>query len=104
MSTYDLLLIQKHLLAIKGISSPYRLIAADVNNNCNISISDIIELRKMILAPGTNFANNTSWRFVEAGYAFPNPAKPCNFMEMKSFNGLQLGMNSAGFIGVKIGM
>ncbi len=103
VSTYDLLLIQKHLLAIKTIGSPYRLIAADVNNNCTISISDIIELRKMILAPGTLFANNTSWRFVEAGYAFPNPNKPCNFMEMKGFNGLQLGMNTASFIGVKTG-
>ncbi|MCF8239321.1 MAG: T9SS type A sorting domain-containing protein, partial [Saprospiraceae bacterium] len=103
VSTYDLLLIQKHLLAIKTIGSPYRLIAADVNNNCTISISDIIELRKMILAPGNNFANNTSWRFVEAGYAFPNPSKPCNFMEVKSFNGLQLGMNTASFTGVKTG-
>ncbi len=103
VSTYDLLLIQKHLLSIKSINSPYRLIAADVNNNCTISISDIIELRKMILAPGANFANNTSWRFVEAGYVFPNPAKPCNFMEVKSFNGLQSGMNTAAFIGVKTG-
>ncbi len=103
VSTYDLLQMQKHLLGIKSLNSPFKLIAADVNNNCTISISDIIELRKMILAPGTNFANNTSWRFVEAGYAFPNPNKPCNFMEVKGFNGLQLGLNTASFIGVKTG-
>ncbi|MCF8239320.1 MAG: HYR domain-containing protein [Saprospiraceae bacterium] len=103
VSTYDLLQMQKHLLGIKSLNSPYKLIAADVNNNCTISISDIIELRKMILAPGTVFANNTSWRFVEAGYVFPNPNKPCNFMGIKNFGGLQAGMNSAAFVGVKIG-
>ncbi|MBP6184103.1 MAG: T9SS type A sorting domain-containing protein [Saprospiraceae bacterium] len=103
VSTYDLLLIQKHLLGIKSISSTYKLIAADANNSCSVSISDIIELRKMILTPGLNFKDNTSWRFVEANYVFPNPSKPCDFPEVKNFNNLNPGMTSANFIGVKIG-
>jgi hypothetical protein len=104
VSTYDLLLMQKHLLGIKSLSSPYKLIAADVNNNCNISISDIIELRKLILAPsGANFSNNTSWRFVDGAYTFPNPNKPCNFMETKMFDVQGSGLNSASFVAVKIG-
>jgi subtilisin-like proprotein convertase family protein len=103
VSTYDLLLIQKHLLGIQSLQSPYKLIAADVNNSCNISVSDIIELRKMILNPGLTFGNNTSWRFVEGIYAFPNPAKPCGFPELKQYNQLQPGLTSAQFIGVKIG-
>ncbi|MCB9312051.1 MAG: T9SS type A sorting domain-containing protein [Lewinellaceae bacterium] len=104
VSTYDLLLMQKHLLGIKSLTSPYKLIAADVNNNCNISISDIIELRKLILAPnGANFSNNTSWRFVDGGYTFPNPNKPCNFMETKMFDVQGSGLNSASFVAVKIG-
>jgi subtilisin-like proprotein convertase family protein len=102
VSTYDLLLIQKHLLGIKSLNSPYKMIAADVNNSCGLSVSDIIELRKMILNPGQNFKNNTSWRFVDKQYVFPNPNKPCAFPEIKSFQ--QLGvMNSANFVAVKIG-
>jgi hypothetical protein len=103
VSTYDLLLIQKHLLGIKALNSSYKLIAADVNNSQNISISDIIELRKMILNPGLNFTNNTSWRFVEGSYVFPNPSKPYNFPETKSFAQLAGGMNSASFVAVKVG-
>jgi len=102
VSTYDLLLMQKHLLGIKSLGSPYKLIAADVNNSANVSISDIIELRKMILTPGLNFKDNTSWRFVEAGYAFPNPAKPYGFPETKSFQGLTAS-NAANFVAVKVG-
>jgi hypothetical protein len=102
VSTYDLLLMQKHLLGIKALNSPYKLIAADVNNSANISISDIIELRKMILTPGLNFKDNTSWRFVEAGYVFPNPAKPYGFPETKSFQALGAN-NAANFTAVKVG-
>jgi hypothetical protein len=102
VSTYDLLLIQKHLLGVKALNSPYKLIAADVNNSGTITISDIIELRKMILTPGLDFTNNTSWRFVDAGYVFPNPTKPFNFPEMKSMM-LTPNANTANFIGMKIG-
>jgi hypothetical protein len=103
VSTYDLLLIQKHLLGIKSLNSPYKLIAADVNNSTTISISDIIELRKMILTPGLNFKDNTSWRFVENTYVFPNPSKPYGFPETKTFGALSNGTNSANFVAVKIG-
>lgn len=102
VSTYDLLLIQKHLLGVKSLKSPYKLIAADVNNSCGISVSDIIELRKMILTPGLDFKNNTSWRFVDSKHVFPNPGKPCGFPEIKAFGALG-AMNNANFVAVKIG-
>ena len=102
VSTYDLLLIQKHLLGIKALNSPYKLIAADVNSSANISISDIIELRKMILTPGLNFKDNTSWRFVQADYVFANPSKPFGFPETKSFKSLNAS-NAANFVAVKVG-
>jgi hypothetical protein len=103
VSTYDLLLIQKHLLGVKSINSPYKLIAADANNSCSVTISDIIEIRKMILSPGLNFTNNTSWRFVDANYAFPEPAKPCLFPEITNLQSIMDDEVVAQFIGVKIG-
>ncbi|MBK7869797.1 MAG: hypothetical protein IPJ74_03465 [Saprospiraceae bacterium] len=76
VSTFDLVLISKHILGVQPIASPYKLIAADVNNSKNISILDLIALRKLILSVDTEFANNTSWRFVDASYSFPVPTNP----------------------------
>lgn len=104
VSTYDLLLIQKHLLGIKALANPYRIIAADVNDSKSVTIADIIDLRKSILN-ATPFANNTSWRFIDATYAFQNPSNPLKetfpeYVEIKSLPQSTLNVN---FIGVKIG-
>ena len=63
VSTFDMVLIAKHILGTQLITSKYAKIAADVNNNGTISTADLIELRKMILGINLNFTNNTSWRF-----------------------------------------
>jgi hypothetical protein len=76
VSTYDLVLISKHILGITPLGSPYKLIAADANANGSVTTFDIVELRKLILGIDTVFAHNTSWRFVPAGFVFPNPAVP----------------------------
>ncbi|MBP6184105.1 MAG: hypothetical protein KA479_04140 [Saprospiraceae bacterium] len=102
-STYDLLLISKHLTGTKIFDNPYKRIAADINNDCKISISDLIELRRLILIPGLKLKNNTSWRFVDADYVFPNPEKPCNFNETITFSGMLGVINIAKFYAIKIG-
>lgn len=69
VSTYDLLLIQKHLLGIKSFSSTHHLLAADVNMSGGITISDIVLLRKWILQPKPDVSPLKAWRFL-------NPAAP----------------------------
>ena len=66
VSTYDLVLISKHILGTQTISNQYVKQAADINNNGKITTSDIVELRKMILGLQANFNNNKSWRFFDA--------------------------------------
>ncbi|MBK7635004.1 MAG: hypothetical protein IPJ13_12505 [Saprospiraceae bacterium] len=63
VSTLDLVLIQQHILGINTISSPYKLIAADVDNNGTVSAKDLVELRKLILGIYNELPNNSSWRF-----------------------------------------
>ena len=48
VSTLDLVKIQKHLLGIEAINSPYDLIAADADNSQKVSAFDLLELRKLI--------------------------------------------------------
>src|SRR5690606_17443913 len=77
VTTKDIIRIQQHLLGDKPFSSPYELIAADVDKSNSVSVRDIVWLRKMLLGYQEGFPNgNTSWRFVDAAYQFPNPAEP----------------------------
>jgi hypothetical protein len=49
ISTLDQILIQKHILGVQTFDSPYKMIAADVNNSTTISMADVIQLRKLTL-------------------------------------------------------
>jgi hypothetical protein len=50
VSTFDLVLIQRHILGVQLLDSPYKMIAADANNSQTITTSDIIMLRRLILS------------------------------------------------------
>lgn len=105
ISTFDLLLIQKHILGIQALNSPYKMIAADINNSRSITTLDLIQLRKLILGLDNHFTNNTSWRFVDADYVFPDVRNPwsANFPEAVT---IRLGIDSrrnANFVAIKIG-
>ena len=105
VSTFDLVLISKHILGTEALNSPYKMIAADVNRSGSITTFDIVELRKLILFINTDFPNNTSWRFVDAHFNFPNPANPfqTTFPEDMNINGLGANMTNVDFVGVKVG-
>ena len=103
VSTFDLVLISKHILGIQLLDSPYKMIAADVNNSSSISTMDIIQLRKLILCIYTEFPSNTSWRFVDEAYTFPggNPFT-ATFPEVVSINNIAQN-EIADFVAVKVG-
>ena len=105
VSTLDLVLISKHILGVESLDSPYKLIAADVNNSGSITTFDMIALRKVILNVESDFASNTSWRFVPANYTFANPANPFGetFPEVMSFNDLDADAMAADFVAIKVG-
>lgn len=76
VSTFDLVMISKHILGLESLDSPYKMIAADANRSNYITTFDIVELRKLILGIYDSLPANTSWRFVDADYIFPDPANP----------------------------
>jgi hypothetical protein len=65
VSTFDLVLISKHILGTQPITDAYAKIAADVNNDGKISTADVVELRKMILGLQKTFSKSSSWRFFD---------------------------------------
>ncbi len=68
ISTFDIVLIQKHILGIEQFDSPYKYIAADVNGSRSVAAYDMVQLRQMILNIISDFPNNESWKFVNAFY------------------------------------
>jgi hypothetical protein len=99
-----MVLIQKHILNVNKLLSPYKIIAADLNNSGTVTTSDLVEMRKLILNIQSTFSNNESWRFIDADFEFPNPENPfeTSFPEYKSFNNLP-NSQIVNFVGIKIG-
>jgi hypothetical protein len=105
VSTFDLVLISKHILGVETLDSPYKIIAADANKSNSVTTFDLVEIRKLILFINTNFPNNTSWRFVSKNFTFQNPANPfqTQFSEVYNLNNLSASMLAAEFVAVKVG-
>jgi hypothetical protein len=104
VNTLDVIQIQKHILGIKQLSSPYKYIAADVDNSKKITASDILNIRKLILGEVNEFKNNDSWKFIDYNYKFQNADEPLNetYTEYLSVNKLNKKI-WADFTGIKIG-
>ncbi len=104
VSTFDLVLISKHILGITPFDSPYKYVAADINQSGSITAFDLVQLRQLILNITPKFSNNDSWRFVDASYEFTsaNPAAE-SFKEFYNITTLNGTMENLDFVGVKIG-
>jgi hypothetical protein len=105
VTTYDLVLISKHILGIEPLGTPYKMIAADANKSGSITTFDIVEIRKLILGIYQELPNNTSWRFVDKSFTFPNANNPFQtaFPETKSIADAMLNQIDEDFAGIKIG-
>lgn len=106
VSTFDLVLISQHILGVKTFNTPYQYIAADVNQSGSITAFDLVQLRQLILNIIREFPNNTSWRFVDRDYEFPQAAMGMALRPetaektIRDLSDDRLGMD---FLGVKIG-
>ncbi|MEL7221850.1 MAG: hypothetical protein AAGJ93_11055, partial [Bacteroidota bacterium] len=104
VTTFDLVLIAKHILGVQPLDNPYKMIAADANGSGSVSTLDMIIIRKLILTLQETFTNSESWRFVPEDYVFPNPPNPWQeeFPEFININNLT-GEESINFKAIKVG-
>jgi len=104
VSTLDLIMIQRHILDIEKLDSPYKYIAADIDHNQVINGVDLVELRKLILGLYSELPLNDSWRFVSADYQFVDPYNPWSADITETYKLIDLTNNMVvDFVGVKIG-
>jgi len=64
VSTFDLVLISRHILGISSLVG-YKILAGDANMSNSISNFDIVEFRKQILGIYSNLPQSRSWRFID---------------------------------------
>jgi hypothetical protein len=68
LSTIDLILLQRHLLGMTNIENPFLLLAADLNRDGEVDLTDLITLRALILAREDLYPDGSPWRFVDANW------------------------------------
>ena len=104
VTTYDLVLIQKHILGTELLDSPYKVIAADANLSKSITALDIVEIRKIILHIEDDFNDGNSWRFIDKDFVFASTINPFfpEFPEAISIDNLGANMD-LDFVAIKKG-
>ncbi len=103
VSTLDLVMIQRHVLAINTFTDPFSVIAADINNDEKVTASDLVELRKLILGIYTQLPKNDSWRFINSTSTFADINNPWPLNEKVFIQDLSYAMTNQNFIAVKVG-
>ena len=103
VSTLDLVKIQRHILGLEELDSPYKLEAADVNADDQVKASDILQLRKLILGVIEELPTSKSWRFVDAAIDLSMDMDLADMPMNSDVYNLQTSMMNTNLIGVKVG-
>lgn len=111
VSTLDLIRIGRHLLGIEELTSPYQLLAADIDGSGTITIADLQLLKAILL--GEEDKSRLKWLFFPSNYIFSNPNQPFQesfeVFDMEGDNRLQTSIellgngNKISLIAVKVG-
>ena len=103
VTTFDVVIGARHILGIESLSSPYSVIAGDVNASQNFTTFDLIQMRKIILNIESAFTAG-SWRFMDANFQFPNPNNPFEDLEIGNIEvQLTTDVSDLDITGIKVG-
>ena len=98
LSTYDYVIISRHLLAVAPLQDPKLLLAADIDGSNSISITDLFYLRQLILGIINELPGQRNWLFLAEDQTPSNPQQINTFTfnlsgssVMKNFVVLKIG-------------
>lgn len=105
VTMFDVALLSRHVLGVEALSTPYRLIAADVNNSGDVDAVDMLLTQRLILRTIPALPNNNSWRFVLKNYVFSDPTEPfsSDFPEILLIPNLTTTIANGNFVAIKVG-
>lgn len=107
VSTFDLLQISRHILAIQSFQSFYQVLAADVNRSNSVTSFDIVEIRKLLLGIYDSLPGIPAWRLIRP---VPDPTNLIAFNAVRdtyqiNLNGLlqDTSLYNFNFLAIKYG-
>ena len=108
VTALDIALVQSHVLGKSILSSPFKIIAADVNGDNKVTALDIVYIKRLILGIDTTFTNTSTsekrlWAFVDSSYKFVDSTNPFPIKDSISYAGLSIGKINQTFVGCKLG-
>ena len=103
VNSIDLVHIQRHILRLDTLETPYDIIAADINRNNKIQPSDLLALRKFILNINQEFTKAPKWDFIPANYVFPDSLDPFDYVDSVEIDYLSEELDSIDFVAIRIG-
>ncbi|MEO7176656.1 MAG: T9SS type A sorting domain-containing protein, partial [Saprospiraceae bacterium] len=103
VSTQDLVFITKHILGKQVFDSPFKYLAADVDQNGLVNVTDILHIRRLILGITEEFPQAPSWQFYRMNYTWDaNPLGGDKPVYQDIFDP-QGDLYNVDFVGVKTG-
>jgi len=102
VNTLDLLHMQRHILSLNRLNSPYKMIAADVDGDGRINVADLVTLRQLILGVISELPNSNSWKFIEQNQKLITTS-PWPFNESITHSSLKVNRSANDFVAVKMG-
>lgn len=102
VTTLDIALMRQRILGLSMWDSPYRLLAADVNQSGTITTLDLALVRQVILGITSSFPPGL-WRFVPSNYVFPDARNPWGAPGARSYTSLTADIPGQDFIAIKLG-
>ncbi|MEM9888847.1 MAG: hypothetical protein AAF849_23335 [Bacteroidota bacterium] len=102
VSTFDLVLINKHIMGEELITDPLALYVADIDSSQSVSVVDLIIIRQYILRIATNSAV-PSWQFFSSDAVIQDSNNPwiSSDIQTRRFNNLTASVVGADFVGYK---
>ncbi|MCK5703836.1 MAG: hypothetical protein KAI29_21910, partial [Cyclobacteriaceae bacterium] len=100
VTTLDIVMSKRHLLQLDEFTSPYQLIAADVNDSKSLTSLDLVEMRKIVLGIQEGFKSGLTWLFIPGKYELIDD--PFNYKTTLDLSLEDQDIN-LDFVGVKVG-
>ena len=103
VTTFDRVLIAQHYMGINPLSTPYKIIAADLDNSGIVDSLDNIVLTSLILGIITELPS-ANQRFIPQDHVFPNPLDPFSqpFPQSIFIADLQTDISNTNFFALKV--
>ena len=102
VSTLDQVFMQRHILAITPFQSSCEEIAADVNNDGNITVIDVILMRELILGRILEFPDVPAWLYFNAEALNGLPGQDPSQTDLK-FKQSEFPLSQLEIVGIKTG-